>query len=286
MKQEKKLEYSQKNNRKSKNFRNFVISFAAFVIVLGAISLLMFMKSLNFDLKNLVSSSDELTTEPQTQESTAPVAVTGGLNVVTLCSNSDSELSFAFLIKCDYETMKSEVSYIPITLTASYNGITSTLNSHFTSGGAEVYTRAFEAYSGIRIDKYILVNESQFKSFMAKFKDVTVNVPQAIKGDNAEGLTLNMGSQSLTSDLLLKYIKYIDNAEKSKAFCNMLSVVFDAENAANIEKLFNYLINNSQSDISIVDFTGEKEKILAFVEQKGEFIPVETLSEMIGEVTE
>lgn len=286
MKQEKKLNYSKKEAQKSKNFRTFIISFTAFVIVLGVISLLMFMKSLDFDLKNIVSSSDEITTENTSKESTTMPRISGNLNVAVLCNNTDGDLSFAFLIKCDYEKMRSEVSYIPITLTVSYNGVTSTLNSHFTSGGAESYVGAFEEYSGINIDKYILVNESQFKNFLAKFSDVTVNVPKEINGDNADSLTLNKGEQSLTSDLLLKYIKYIDNSEKTKAFCNMLSVIFDADNAESIEKLFNYLINNSQSNISIVDFTGEKENILAFVEQKGEFVPVETLSEIMEKVTQ
>ena len=102
-----------------------------------------------------------------------------------------------------------------------------------------------------------------------------------IDGQNSDGLILNKGPQNLTSDLLLKYIKYIDNAEKAKAFCNMLEVVFDDKNIESLDKLFAYLSNNSQSDISIIDFTEEKEKIRAFMIAEGEFVPVDTLSEVI-----
>ena len=281
MKPENKLNYSKKNIENSKKLRLFIISFAAFVVVLGSISLLMFMKSLNFDLKNIISSADERTTEEQTQESTQNIQYSGGANIIVLCSNSDGDLSFAFLIRSNYETMKAEAVYIPITLTASYSGLTSSLNGHFTSGGAENYVNAFEEYSGIAVDKYILVNETQFKSFLTKFRDVTVNVPNMIDGQNSDGLILNKGPQNLTSDLLLKYIKYIDNAEKAKAFCNMLEVVFDDKNIESLDKLFAYLSNNSQSDISIIDFTEEKEKIRAFMIAKGEFVPVDTLSEVI-----
>ena len=276
-----KLNYSRKNTEKSKKFRSFIISFIAFVIVLGAISLLMFMKSLNFNLKNLLPSSEESTSENTLQQSTPGQNLTGGISVAVLCGNTDGDLSFAFLIKSDYEKMKAEVVYIPITLTASYSGVTSSLNDHFKNSGVDSYVQAFEDYSGIDIDKYIFVNEVQFKNFMAKFKDVTVDIPQDINGGNSVGLILNKGPQNLTSDLLLKYIKYADNFEKTKAFCNMLSVVFEQKNSESLDKLFSYLANNSQTDISIIDFTDEKENINAFMSAQGEFIPIETLSQVI-----
>ena len=62
-----KLDFSSKDKKDSKRFKSFVISFAAFVVILGGISLLMFMKSIDFNFGNLVSSSDDLTTEPQTE---------------------------------------------------------------------------------------------------------------------------------------------------------------------------------------------------------------------------
>ena len=276
-----KLNYSKKNREKSKKFRSFIISFVAFVIVLGAISLLMFMKSLNFNLKNLLPASEESTSENALQQSAPAQNLTGGISVAVLCGNTDGDLSFAFLIKSDYEKMNAQVAYIPITLTASYAGVTSSLNDHFKNSGADSYVQAFEQYSGIDIDKYIFVNEVQFKNFVAKFKDVTVDVPQDINGGNPEGLILNKGQQNLTSDLLLKYIKYADNFEKTKAFSNMLSVVFEQKNTESLDNLFSYLANNSQTDISIIDFTDEKENIKAFMQAQGEFIPVETLSQVI-----
>lgn len=280
MKQNNKLNYSRKSAENRKNLKSFIISFAAFVLVLGAVSFVMFMKSINFDFKNIVSS-DELSTQAQQEESTQALPITGGLNIVVLCNNSDGDLSFSFLIKSNYETMTAEVAYIPVTLSASYNGVTSSLNSHFKKGGAQSCVNAFKEYSGIDVDRYILVNETQFKDFMAKFSDVTVRVPRKIDSNAAEGLNLNKGDQNLTSDLLLKYIKYIENAEKSKAFANMLSVVFEKKNTQSLEKLFTYLVNNSQTDISIIDFTAQKENIEAFMQAEGKFIATGTLGEVM-----
>ncbi len=285
MKPRKKLNYSMKNSEKSKRFKTFIISFVAFIIVLGTISLLMFMKSLNFNLKNMLPSSGESTSAEESVQSELTQKYSGGISVAVLCGNTDGDLSFAFLVKSDYEKMTADTVYVPITLTASYGGVTSTLNDHFKYRGAESYVHALEDYSGLDIDKYIFVNEVQFKNFMAKFEDVTVDVPQAINAASSGGLNLNKGPQNLTSDLLLKYIKYADNIEKTKAFCNMLSVVFDSKNVDGLESLFSYLANNSQTDISIIDFSREKEKIAAFMTAKGEFVPAETLSQVI-EVTQ
>lgn len=282
MKNDNKLNYSQKKANNPQKMKTFVISFAVFVILLGSVSLLMFMKSLNFDLKNIVSSSDELTTEETTDESTQKITASGSSNIVVLCSNTDGDLSFAFLIKSDYDKMKTEVAYVPITVSASFDGVTSTFNEHFKKSGVDGYVSAFESYSGLEIDKYIAVNETQFKTFMTKFKDVTVNVPRNIDGKTADGLNLNEGEQNLTADLLLKYIKYIENEEKAKAFCKLLETVFTQENEAGIDKLFAYLANNSQTDISIIDFTNQKSNIFAFIDSKGEYIPAQNLGSVIN----
>ncbi|MBS7388740.1 MAG: hypothetical protein KIG33_00200, partial [Oscillospiraceae bacterium] len=75
MNKNRKLDFSSKDKKDSKRFKSFVISFAAFVVILGGISLLMFMKSIDFDFGNLVSSSDDFTTEPQTESTTSPVVM-------------------------------------------------------------------------------------------------------------------------------------------------------------------------------------------------------------------
>ena len=61
-----KLDFSSQDKKDSKRFKSFVISFAAFVLILGGISLLMFMKSIEFDFGNIVFSSDDFTQEYQT----------------------------------------------------------------------------------------------------------------------------------------------------------------------------------------------------------------------------
>lgn len=282
MKNDNKLNYSQKKANNPQKLKMFIISFAAFVVVLGTVSLLIFMKSLDFNIKNLVSSSDELTTEETTEESTQPISASGTSNIVVLCCNTEGELSFSFLVKTDYDNMKSDVVYIPTSISTMYDGNTSTITEHYKRSGADGFVKSFESYSGIAVDKYILVNETQFKTFVSKFKDITVTVPRKIDGAVADGLNLNKGKQNLTADLLLKYIKYIENKEKAKAFCNLLEVVFNKENEPKLDNLFAYLANNSQTNISIVDYTNQKNNIFAFIDVNGKYIPVEKLDDLIN----
>ena len=53
MRRKNKLNFSSERQTKAKRTRAFVLSFVAFILVFGSVSLLVFMKSLDFDLQNL-----------------------------------------------------------------------------------------------------------------------------------------------------------------------------------------------------------------------------------------
>lgn len=270
LKKSRKLDFSSKDKKDSKRFKSFVISFAAFVVILGGISLLMFMKSIDFNFGNLVSSSDDLTTEPQTESTTSPVVMEGQSEIVLICYDTENNVSFSFLISTDIKKKTITVNSIQNDFTGSYNGITATLSDHFKKSGAGAFVKAFESYSGVKTDRYISIGELQFKSFASKFKDIVVDVPTATDPKTMGGLSLNAGTQSLSADMLLKYLKYCGYSEKASAFSSFLKTAFNASHIGAMDNLFEYIVNNSQTDISIIDYTGEKDKIAEFINTQGE----------------
>ena len=54
MRKKKELRFTSEKQEKTKRFRAFIVAFVAFVLVFGSVSTLIFMKSLNFDLQNLL----------------------------------------------------------------------------------------------------------------------------------------------------------------------------------------------------------------------------------------
>jgi anionic cell wall polymer biosynthesis LytR-Cps2A-Psr (LCP) family protein len=270
LKNNRKLDFSSKDKKDSKRFKSFIISFAAFVIILGGISLLMFMKSIDFNLGNLVSSSDDLTTEPETESTTSPVVMEGQSEIIVMCYDTDGNASFVFLISTDIEKKTIAVNTVPTDIIGEYNGTSATLSEHFKKSGAGALVKAFAGYSGITADRYISIGELQFKSFVSKFKDIVVDVPSATDPKTSGGLTLNAGSQSLSADMFLKYLKYSGDSDKSAAFSSFLRTVLDPSHIGSMDNLFEYIVNNSQTDISIVDYTKEKDKLVEFVNTQGE----------------
>lgn len=270
LKNNRKLDFSSKDKKDSKRFKSFIISFAAFVIILGGISLLMFMKSIDFNFGNLVSSSDDLTTEPETESTTSPVVMEGQSEIVVMCYDTDNNVSFAFLVSTDIKKKTITVNTVPTDITGEYNGTFATLSEHFKKSGAGALVKAFESYSGITTDRYISIGELQFKNFVSKFKDVVVEVPSATDPRTSGGLSLNAGAQSLSADMYLKYLKYCGDSDKSAAFSSFLKTAFDSSHIGSMDNLFEYIVNNSQTDISIIDYTDEKDKLVEFVNTQGE----------------
>lgn len=266
MRKANKLDFSNEQRRNSKRFKNFIIAFAAFVIVLGAVSALMFMKSLDFDLHNLISSA-ETTTEEASETTTEPIKLEGGSKVLFVCENSEKSISFAFIIDTRFDEMKMTVYTVPLGLTVNLGNVSGNLNGHYTQYGVTGVQKAIEEATGITIDRYIKTNESQLRSFLSKLEDVTLTVPHEV---NSNGLILNTGEQSLSAEMFLKYLNYCDDTQKSYAFSQFLKVLFGEKHLNTLERLFSYIANNSQTDITIVDYTNDTDKISVFVQSQGE----------------
>ncbi len=266
----KRLDFSSEEKKNSKRMKYFIISFAAFIVVLGSISLLMFMKSLNFDLDNLKSPAGESTTEATSEQTSEAVEMVGRSNILLICADSDDVLSFSFLIKSDMPEAQIKVYGISGDTVSAAGGSSVTFAEHYKKFGAAGLREAVKSAYGVNIDRYVKVSDSQFKSFASKTGDVTVNISAAI---SSGGLSLDAGEQSLSSDLLLKYLKYCSQDEKNSAFCSFLTTVLGKDNINSMDKLFSYLANNSETDISIVDYTNRKDEISAFISSGGSIVP-------------
>ena len=93
MRKKKELRFTSEKQEKTKRFRAFIVAFVAFVLVFGSVSTLIFMKSLNFDLQNLLQSPDDAdTTAETTTESVLPVVVRDSA-VLLLCCDTDNQLT-------------------------------------------------------------------------------------------------------------------------------------------------------------------------------------------------
>lgn len=261
MRRKNKLNFSSERQTKAKRTRAFVLAFVAFILVFGSVSLLIFMKSLDFDLQNLVKKPDvsSAVTESTAAE-TMPVKLTD-TNILLVCSDSDKNLTLLALVSA--HAKDSEITVSAIDPSEQFQSV-------FKSQGLAGLKNAVVSAYSLPVHRYIQVTESNLKKAIGTVGDITLNIPQAIQYRGTDSsLYLDSGEQSLTGDLFIKYLRYTDINGKSDAACALVKTVLLAFGENNREKLFNTLFNLSDTDFSVVDCTDSSGALNVFLYLRG-----------------
>ncbi len=241
-----------------------------FVILLGSVSTFLLWRSLNYDFNNIfVKSDEESTTSVPTTENIDNVVLQGdALFLVAVTSDDSKETRFINLI--DVNLGEKTVRVLPFDHTGKSNQLKSTYEKILLNSGVKELVSAIESDRQVDIDRYVLFTDSGYKSVFRALGDVSVRVNKDIEYDTPDMfLELKRGENTIAPEKVFKYMKYICETEKGYE-CSRLNaeiIVSSFEAFYNIEKfnsvdsLFSKLINYCKSDISIVDYTENKDKI-------------------------
>ncbi|MBE6827605.1 MAG: hypothetical protein E7514_03195 [Ruminococcaceae bacterium] len=273
MRKSKRIDFSNRNIKKAKRVRTFIIAFAAFVIVLGSVSLLIFMKDLNFDLKNLVSKKETTTVAEETTTAVEPVELEGTTKLITAIANAEGKLTSVYAVITDFEKKEIKVYSIPVSTVGSYDTISGTLVEIYDKYGILGLKRAAEGVYGVSFNRYIASSEPIFRGLLAKLDDVTVELDEPLDGSTSDGLVLDKGRQSLTPEMYVKYLNLCPESKKAETFAALLQVIISENNSDNLSNQFTFIANNTQTDITIIDYSNEEKKIKGFISSEGKIIP-------------
>ncbi len=259
----------QRKNKKRKTTA-LICLFICFVILLGSVSTFLLWRSLNYDFNNIfVVSDDESTTAQPTTSKTDEVVFHGeALFLVAVTSDDGKQTRFINLI--DVDLKEKTVRVVPFDHTSKAGKSKLTYEKILSSKGIKELVSCVEENLSIDIDRYTLFTDTGYKSVFRALGDITVKVEKDIKYDTPDMfLELTRGENTIAPEKVFKYMKYICETEKGYV-CSKLNaeIVVSAFKAFyNIEKfnsadtLFSKLINYCKSDISIVDYTENKDKI-------------------------
>lgn len=262
MKRKNKLNFSSERKVKQKQTKAFIISFAAFVLVLGTVSVLIFMDSVNFNLGNLVQSSTSPVSD-STDKETVPVALSGQANILLIYSRGNGDLACVSLLHCNMD--KKEILVLSVSPAETAGGVT--LNEAYVKNGTAGLKNAVSALISVVPDRFIRVTESELKKIAAQIGDIPVHIPAPFSYKGTDfSLSLDAGTQSLTADMFCKYVQACDNTQKGAAVTALLNTLLTSKNIASQDKLFNLIVNNSSTDISVVDYTKHAGTISAYVQ--------------------
>lgn len=263
-----------KNKKTNPNLKYIVLSFSVFILILAVFSAFLFMRSIDFDLNNIV---DRTNTEAPSafvsdnQQQYSVSALTGKTVYLFMLTDDSSNADFGFVITADFdsknitvasfdakETQGDGKSYADIYNTEFINGLKSRLNADYS----------------VSVDKYIICTASQFKKIISSLGGVTVNVAEAVNYKSPEfNVILDKGTQKLSDEYAYKYLAISDMKDKSRIMCDILNSALTPENNEKSDALFKLFVNNCKTDISVIDYSKASEKLKIYSNAEDRFYP-------------
>ena len=259
----------QRKNKKRKTTA-LICLFIAFVIALGSVSTFLLWRSLNYDFNNIFVKSDaeSTTTEPVTEKTDSVVLQGEALFLVAVTSDDGKETRFINLI--DVNLNDKTVRVLPFDHTQKSKEHKSSYEKVLLEGGVKELVSAVESDRNVDVDRYLLFTDTGYKSVFRALGDITVRVNKDVEYDTPDMfLELRRGDNTIAPEKVCKYMKYICETEKgyecSRLNAEIIVSSFDAfysiEKFNSADALFSKLINYCKSDISIVDYTDNKDNI-------------------------
>ena len=266
-----KLNFASERQTRAKRLRAFVISFVAFILVFGTVSILVFMKSLDFNLDNLIRQPQD-STEQSTDTTQAPTIAAAPVNATTLfvCYGDDDVILQLSLVCTNAEENSIMVATLDPFTSVTVNSTGNTLQGWFQTTGINGLLQAVETNTQLKIDRYIKQSESNLKKVITKVGDITVDIPQAISYRGTDfSLFLESGQQKLTGDLFIKYLQYAGTEEQANAVCALLRQTLQSFTEENLDTMFNYIFNLSESNFSVMDYADTNGLVRVYLSMRG-----------------
>lgn len=249
----KSLKFSTTQDKNTKKRRIIISLFSLLVIIIATVSLVVISREYNiFDKEEPTSEGEETPTPTVTLQDYVTVMFSG-------VSTSKDRVMFISFITLNTKDKTFAVDTISPSLT--YSG--KSLSDIYADKGEEELAIAAGKVANYSVDRYVVVTEKRFKAFMNALGSFELDLKEKIDySDSDFSLNLLSGKQTLTGDKLFKYIRYKglgsgDSARIAQAevIGEIVSQKLNESNTSKGEELFGRLVNNSISNITILDFS-------------------------------
>lgn len=265
------------NKTKNTKFKYFIISFSVFIVLLAVCSVLIFMSSLDFDITNLIDSSSTTTTTQAAEEEITEYSVndlTGKSNLLFIVEAEGQGIDFLFSVATDFDAKTMKVTYFNGDENIDYNNKLLKISSIYNEGHETAIKDALNKSFGIVTDKHMIFTQSQFKSVLSLFDGFTVNVLEDVTYKSYSfNLSLEKGTQALSSDMTFNYLSISDDATRKSILCDIITGVLKPDYADRSQKLFTEVVNSCETDISVIDYSNKADVLKAYCYANDKFTP-------------
>ena len=223
------------------------------------------------------SSTDEMgSTLPAMAVIAAPKDV---YRYLVLCGDDGGDLAFMAEIHITLSSGHVGVDAVSPGKLLEYNGSTVSVAEMFRQYSYDL-VRCYNANSEAAFDNYFRISTSRFKKLMAELGPIIItidhDIPYVVEDTT---YTFRRGENSLTSDLLLKYLTLSARGEQllvnqEAVFCTLLQTHFTQALADGGEDYFSDFITYFTTDVSIYDYRAAADYVNTFLRSSPIIEPV------------
>lgn len=262
------------DKKKNPKLKYFILAFSLFIVILALFSAFLFMRSVDFDLNNIVdrtTAEEPSNSQNEPQKTYSVSELTGKSEYLFILTDDSSKPNFGFIISSDFDSKRISVRCIDLRAPLD-GGLTY----------ADIYEKSFinglkeriSADYSVSVKKYIICTPTQFKQILSSFGGITVEVPKAVDYKSDEfNVILDKGTQKLSEEYVYKYLAVSDYSEKARIMCDIINSAFTPENAEKSDSLFKIFVNNCNTDISVIDYSNALEKVKIYSNASDKFYP-------------
>lgn len=268
--------FKTEKERQRQKTKRFLVGFFSFLVAFACFSTLYLLITYNFDLSPLLNARDEEDTTEPTEIASEYTSGADLSHFLLFCTDSEvKELRFVIVVRVNMNEKTFTVCSLSEKERVTVEGKNETFLQHYLDGGAKRLVAAVEKFNGIKIDKYIASSDNGFKKAINYAGQFRLTLDEQINYRKSDfSIMLIEGEQKLRGDDVLKYMrycKYIGDEGldlQADAVGMMLTQYINADNLAKSDDLFSSIINNVESDITVMDFKSASQAF-SFIAQTG-----------------
>ena len=259
----------QKKDKLKKNILIFLGS-AVVVVLLATFFLLL---SYDFDLENAIGRSDVVV---EGDEKKYTVKNVSGEENILLYITDDNETAVKFLCAVKVNMDKKEITALPVPVSEKIftcNLKKANASDCYKYAGVSQLIECVNEYTGVDFHKYIGCKEGSIEGIIANFNELTVTFDKnMIFKKDADTISFKKGEHTITDDVVYKLITYSAGEEtysfRADLVLQMFSQYCNQTSLENRNMIYSNIINQTDSNISVVDFISYKDHIVVLSSDK------------------
>ena len=277
MDKHKVVNFAPTGEKKRRSVPHIVIITVVLCIVAFLASVFVILAMNDFDIgkalgaRDAVSSTEETTAaEISEDESLADMGDFSEAVTFLVLLSDDDELTLCQLISVDAAGSKVRIKPLPLDYTLKLSSGDTPVSEVFKNESLSILAASFSSRN-INVKKYVHIAEDDFVRLMSNLGAVSVEITGSYEFNiDAVKYTFAPGIQNMTSDTLLKYMKFAQTGEAGLRIQGNVSAAifrqhFTKENFEKGEGFFSTLINLVDTNITVFDYNAAQNVLSALL---------------------